>query len=85
MRQKHRDPGEPEIASLRRSIQVMMSRTLGSRIEDCRHSPRFMMSAVSKNQPLKVGIKEFKTSHFLEQKTAPKLISAAPGQLNTLL
>jgi hypothetical protein len=31
-----------------------------------------MMSAVSQNQPLKVEIKEFKTSHFLEQKTAPQ-------------
>ena len=30
------------------------------------------LSAVSQNQPLKVEIKGFKTSHFLEQKTAPQ-------------
>jgi len=30
------------------------------------------MSAVTQNQPLKVEIKGFKTSHFLEQKTAPQ-------------
>ena len=30
------------------------------------------MSAVSQNQPLKVEIKGFKTSHFLEPKTAPQ-------------
>ncbi len=30
------------------------------------------LSAVSQNQPLKVEIKGFKTSHFLEQKTAPR-------------
>src|SRR5271168_4996915 len=29
------------------------------------------LSAVSQNQPLMVEIKGFKTSHFLEQKTAP--------------
>src|ERR1700730_782351 len=30
------------------------------------------VSADTKNQPLKVEIKGFKTSHFLEQKTAPR-------------
>jgi hypothetical protein len=30
------------------------------------------VSAVTQNQPLKVEIKGFKTSHFLEQKTAPQ-------------
>src|SRR3984893_18245305 len=30
------------------------------------------VSADTKNQPLKVEIKGFKTSHFLEQKTAPQ-------------
>jgi hypothetical protein len=30
------------------------------------------MSAVTQTQPLKVEIKGFKTSHFLEQKTAPR-------------
>src|SRR5580692_581349 len=30
------------------------------------------VSAVTQNQPLKVEIKGFKTSHFLEQKTAPR-------------
>src|SRR5271166_2458159 len=30
------------------------------------------MSAVGQNQPLKVEIRGFKTSHFLEQKTAPR-------------
>src|ERR1700736_1516326 len=30
------------------------------------------LSAVSQNQPLKVEIKGFKTSHFLEPKTAPQ-------------
>jgi hypothetical protein len=33
--------------------------------------PSSILSAVSQNQPLKVEIKGFKTSHFLEQKTAP--------------
>src|SRR5467141_1422547 len=32
----------------------------------------WLLSAVSQNQPLKVEIKGFKTSHFLEQKTAPQ-------------
>ena len=31
-----------------------------------------LISAVSQNQPVKVEIKGFKTSHFLEQKTAPQ-------------
>jgi hypothetical protein len=31
-----------------------------------------LVSAVSQNQPLKVEIKDFKTSHFLDQKTAPQ-------------
>jgi hypothetical protein len=30
------------------------------------------MSGVSQNQPVKVEIKGFKTSHFSEQKTAPR-------------
>src|ERR1700760_2354585 len=30
------------------------------------------MSAVTQTQPLKVEIKDFKTSHFLEPKTAPR-------------
>src|SRR5271165_6098119 len=30
------------------------------------------LSAVGQNQPLKVEIRGFKTSHFLEQKTAPR-------------
>jgi hypothetical protein len=33
---------------------------------------KLRLSAVSQNQPLKVEIKGFKTSHFLEQKTAPR-------------
>src|SRR5271157_5944068 len=37
-----------------------------------RSSTLLLMSAVSQNQPLKVEIKGFKTSHFLEQKTAPR-------------
>src|SRR5271166_4891461 len=32
----------------------------------------FSLSAVGQNQPLKVEIRGFKTSHFLEQKTAPR-------------
>src|SRR5271165_7157883 len=38
----------------------------------CNASGNGIVSAVSQNQPLKVEIKGFKTSHFLEQKTAPR-------------
>src|SRR5271166_6229007 len=37
-----------------------------------RSAPPQSLSAVGQNQPLKVEIRGFKTSHFLEQKTAPR-------------
>src|ERR1700751_2842433 len=44
------------------------------------------MSAVSQNQPLKVEIKGFKTSHFLEQKTAPRdCLDARPKGMSNVL
>src|SRR6516225_9124746 len=41
----------------------------GSRFACLRAS---LMSGVTQNRPVKVEIKGFKTSHFLEQKTAPR-------------
>src|SRR6516165_6580367 len=38
----------------------------------CRALAAFRMSGVTQNRPVKVEIKGFKTSHFLEQKTAPR-------------
>jgi hypothetical protein len=36
-----------------------------------------MLSAVSQNRPLMVEIKGFKTSHFLEHETAPRICGNA--------